>query len=285
MAAKKTKAPTQKRAAGSPGAIANGKKSPTTQSNPKQSAAARKPNAKERTAAKSVAPTKKTLPLALAKNAEKQHAAKLARLVKEGRDDIALIQRRQARITEDFYDIGEALVRLKRPGVAEALGFKGFRDLCQNTLPISATTAEKLVSIVANVRREDAHRLGQEKTLALLELSKATPEADTATSLSRTSRKLASGKQVNLSEASTREIRAAAKEVRDQATSKTRGRTTTADERSHALAVQKKLQQAGFEKVRITAVASKPGQAADVRMEGIPLAAVQAFGRALIKAG
>jgi hypothetical protein len=62
------------------------------------------------------------LPRALAKRVELQVAAKQARLLKEARADLTLIKRRRARIAEDFYDIGEALLRLKRPGIAEALG-------------------------------------------------------------------------------------------------------------------------------------------------------------------
>src|SRR5689334_4307640 len=69
---------------------------------------------------------KKNPPPALARVDAREVAKKQKRLADEARADIALIQRRRQRITEDFYDVGEALLRLKRPGVAASLGYKSF---------------------------------------------------------------------------------------------------------------------------------------------------------------
>ena len=87
---------------------------------------------------------KKKLPAALVKNAEAAAKAKLARVVAEARRDIALIQRRRSEINEAFYDIGEALARLKRPGVYEAMGAKTWKSFCESQLEISVSQAERV---------------------------------------------------------------------------------------------------------------------------------------------
>jgi hypothetical protein len=229
--------------------------------------------------------TKKNLPLALAKRADKQVAAKRERLAKEARADIDLIRRRQERIAEDFYDIGEALVRLKRPGVAAALGRGSFREVCEIDLSMSLTAAEELIAIVTHVARKDALRMGQARARALVGLAKATPELDTATSLQRATRQLPSGKKLEVAKASVRELHAAAKELRaDQPRgARPKGRTTTPEERERAAALQAALRDAGLARARISAVATKPGQEADVRIEGVPMSGLDKLRAALGK--
>src|SRR5262245_41137712 len=116
---------------------------------------------------------------------ERSVAAKRARLAREARADIALVKRRRARIAEDFYDIGEALARLKRPGVPESLGYTTFAELCERELGMSLGKANYLIAVVTHVPRAEAARLGQDRTVALLELADATPEEDTVTELAR----------------------------------------------------------------------------------------------------
>jgi hypothetical protein len=228
---------------------------------------------------------KSGLPAALAKRAATEVAAKRARLAKDGRADVALILRRRERIAEDFYDIGEALIRLKRPGIAEALGRASFRDVCTNDLQMSLTAAESLIAIVSGVARQDALRMGQERALALVTLARATPEADSARLLENTKRKLPSGKHLDVAKASVNELKAAAKELRAAASTgaRSRGRTTTPEERTHAAALQAALHAAGLHGARVSAVATKPGQEADLRIERVPISAVAtlrtAFGK------
>lgn len=228
---------------------------------------------------------KKKLPLALAKRAEKEVAAKRARLAAEGRADLELVRRRQARIAEDFYDIGEALQRLKRDGVAEALGRATFRELCDKDLSMSLTAAEELIAIVTHVPRKDALRMGQARARALIALASATPEADSATTLEKTTRKLPSGKTIDVSKASVRELHAAAKDLRSAGPKATRpkGRTTTAEERGRAATLQAALQTAGLPRARVEAIATKPGQEADVRIQGVPMSALDKLRAALGK--
>ena len=225
------------------------------------------------------------LPAALVKRVEQQVAARRDRLLKEARADIALIRRRQAEITEAFYDVGEALARLKRPGVAEAVGRATFKELCEKDLEMGLTTAERLIAIVTRVPREDALRMGQERAFALVQLADATPEADSATMLEKGARTLPSGKKVDLAKASVREIHTAAKEIRaaKKPTGKPRGRTTTVEERAAASALQSALRGDGFESARVTAVATRPGAGAHARIEGVPLADMRKLGRAIGK--
>lgn len=232
------------------------------------------------------APAKKEkLPAALAKRVETEVAAKQTRLAEEARADIAIIRRRRDQISDAFYDMGEALVRLKRPGVAEALGRSSFREICEKDLAMSVTAASSLVAIVSGVPREDALRLGQERALALVALAKVTPEPDTAAHLARMKPKLPSGKRLDISKASANEIKAAAKELRSAKTpaARPRGRTTTPDERSRAARLEESLRAAGLDRARVIAVATRPGQEADLRIERVPMSATKALRAALAK--
>lgn len=241
---------------------------------------------KKAAAASKAAPPPNKLPAALVKRAEQQVAAKRERLAKEARDDIALIRRRQAEIAEAFYDVGEALVRLKRPDVAQAVGRASFKELCEKDLEMSVATANRLITIVTQVPREDALRMGQQRSLALAELAKATPEADTAVQLDKATRKLPSGKKVDLGKASGNEILAAAKELRTAkpGLGRPKGRTTSEEERSRAASLQAALRAGGFERARVFAVATKAGRPADVRIEAVPIADLPALGRLIAKA-
>ncbi|WP_159396518.1 hypothetical protein [Sorangium cellulosum] len=229
------------------------------------------------------APAKRPLPPALAKNAARSAAMKRARLAEQARADIELIKRRRERIAEDFYDIGEALVRLKRPGVPESLGHKSFGDLCQAELGLSASKAAQLLAIVRSVPREQARSLGQERAAALLALAEATPEDDSTVTLASSVLKLPSGKRVDIATAPTRALREAAKEIRQAhaaADKPRRGLTTTAPERAAALALQRALRDLGLAEAHVAAVA-RHGGGAFVRIERVPLAELDLLRKAL----
>lgn len=231
------------------------------------------------------------VPAALAKRAAQQVAAKQERLRAEGRADVELILRRKARIAEDFYDIGEALLRLKRPGVAEAMGRASFSEICEKDVAISVTVASELVAIVSGLPRKDALRMGQSRALALLSLANATPEPDTAASLEKTVRTLPSGRRLEVSKASANELKAAATELRrakaagsrSAPTKRPKGRTTTPDEQARAAALQTALHAAGLAAARVKAIATKPGQEAHLRIDGIPVDALAKLRAALGK--
>ena len=233
------------------------------------------------------ATTPKKLPAALAEQAEKSALAKKERLADAAKADIALIKRRQAQITESFYDIGEAIVRLKRPDMVKAAGYGSFRELCEKALDMSVATADRLVAIVTHVPREDALRMGQQRALALAMLANATPEADSATILETKTRKLPSGKRIDLAKATTREIEAATKELRAQSSAgkpskkAPRGRTTTAEEKARAASLQKALREGGLARARVVVVATKPGQPADLRIDRVPVNEIAALRKGL----
>jgi hypothetical protein len=238
-------------------------------------------------AAKKPSAASKRLPRALAERAEKNVALKRERLAAEGRADLALIKARRQRIVEDFYDIGEALLRLKRPGVAEALGHKNFAALLRSELDMSLSKAVQLIAVVNAVPRHEARAMGQERAAALLDLSRATPEQDSASALATSVLKLPSGKRVPLAKASTREIREAAKAVRNEQAIKQkprRGVTTTAEERASATALEEALHSLGLKEARVSAVA-KPGGGAHARIERVPIASFRLLAKAIVAMG
>lgn len=229
----------------------------------------------------------KRLPRALAERAEKNAALKRERLAAEARADIALIKARRQRIVEDFYDMGEALLRLKRPGVAEALGHKNFAALLRAELDMSPSKAAQLIAVVNAVPRHEARAMGQERAAALLDLSKATPAEDTAAALATSVLKLPSGKRLPLAKASTRQIREAAKAVRNEQAAQQkprRGVSTTAEERASAMALEKAIHSLGLKEARVSAVA-KPGGGAHVRIERVPLASLKLLAKAIASIG
>jgi len=124
---------------------------------------------------------------------------------------LALVQRRKQHITEDFYDIGEALRELLRKKLYEPLGFASFDDLVRAHDLMSVEQARKLVALVEHMPREEALRLGQEKAYALVAYTLATPEPDVPADLVRADAKLG---DKPLSETSVRDIKAAAAEAR-----------------------------------------------------------------------
>ncbi len=130
---------------------------------------------------------------------------------------LALVQRRKQRITEDFYDIGEALRELLRKELYKALGFASFDELVETHELMGREQARKLITLVEHVPREEALKLGQEKAYALVAYTVATPEADVPAELARTDAKIG-GKP--LSKASVRDIQAAAAEVRKKSPKK-----------------------------------------------------------------
>jgi hypothetical protein len=224
---------------------------------------------------------KKGLPPALAERASKLASKAKERLIAQARADIALIKRRKAEIAEAFYDIGEALVRLKKPGVAAALGYDDFYAMCKAEVGLAATQVDELVDIVRLVKRSDAIKMGQSKAGALARLAEATPARDTAAGIFRGMVKTPSGKAIEGRNASVRAIDAAAKEFRRAKGGARRGRTTTAEERAVAARIEGALRGAGVATAKVTAVATVPGREANLRIEGVPVSQAASLARAL----
>lgn len=124
---------------------------------------------------------------------------------------VALVERRVARIAEDFYEIGEALRELKEKKLYAAMGYRSFEALLVDRSLPSDRQAAKLIQVVSSVARDQALELGLERAFALVRYTEATPEPDTPGYLLASKAKVG-GKPV--AQASVRAIVAATKAVR-----------------------------------------------------------------------
>jgi hypothetical protein len=227
--------------------------------------------------------SKKPVPPALVKNAAKVADRAMKRLAAQARADIALILERKSDIAAAFYDIGEALVRLKRKGVPEALGHRSFEEMCTKEFGLGSSQVEELIDIVTRLKRKDAILMGQSKAAAFVRLAEATPAADTPAGLYRRGVRALSGKAVTRA-SSARAINEASKEFRQAARGgqRGRGRTTTPEERALAARVESALHKAGLKTAKVVAVASVPGREANLRIEGVPISKAAVLARALV---
>lgn len=198
---------------------------------------------------------------AIAKRAAAAAEAKRARLEREGKADVALIGRRLTRIREDFYDVGEALVRLKRPGVAQAMGHATFHALCEAELGLKRDRVDKLVDFVTRVKRELAVELDRERAGGLLAIADATPADDLEAVLAQRTIALPGGARIDLRATPTPELYETAKRVRlaVRGDRKVLGRTTTPAERAAAAELQSVLRATGEANATVEALATRPG--------------------------
>ena len=206
------------------------------------------------------------VPAALARRAEKAADAKIARILAQAKQDIDLIARRRGEITEAFYDIGEALVRLKRREVVAALGCRSFAELCAEHVGISSSQADRLVDIVTNMTRAEAIDVGATKAASLVALARATPEDDTVSDLLRHGARVG-GKQVDVRKASSRQVaRATAAARAARPNGKTDARSVTKDERATCEALEKALRQAGAKDATVQSKRGSHGGRATIEL-------------------
>jgi len=95
----------------------------------------------------------------------------------------ALIRRRLATVVESFYDIGVALTEIAKTKLYGADGHASLEAYLDAEKLLSPSQARKLIDIVKNIPREQALAVGQERAYALIALSRATPEPDSAVEL------------------------------------------------------------------------------------------------------
>jgi hypothetical protein len=127
---------------------------------------------------------------------------------------VALVIRRKQRISEDFYDIGAALIELATAPMYRALGFKTFAQLLER-LELSPSFARRLMSIARELPRKLAVTLGQEKSMALVQLAAVTP--DTAASLANAKLVLPGmAEPIDVAKQSGRAVRRLAAAIRQQ---------------------------------------------------------------------
>jgi len=210
------------------------------------------------------------LPAALAKRAKEAHANKLARLAAVGRGAIARIRERQADVAASMVDIGLALHELRAEGVAEALGRKGFAEVCEVDLELPLTTALNLIALATRVPRAVVTALGPERARAVLELVDATPANDTPEAVLAKPVKLPSGKLLDVRSAGVAEIREAAKAFRaarpGATTKRGRGFSASPEEKKTFAAFAKRLHEHHGE-AAAQLIASRGAKGAKVRIE------------------
>jgi hypothetical protein len=226
------------------------------------------------------ASTKTTkLPAALVKRAEAMAKGKISRIVAAARRDIAFIRSKRGEITAAFYDIGEALLRLKKPEVPRAFGRSSWDAFCSTDLRMSATQAQRLIDIVESMSREEAVALGTStKASSVAELIGATPEDDTVADALR-GKVVVRGRTLDVKNMSAGAIAEEAKKVRTR-TSK-RGRGVSETDRKRVASLAKSLRALGL----TATVALKAGlmnREAKVAILA-PLSELQALGKSLAR--
>ncbi|WP_437310232.1 hypothetical protein [Sorangium sp. So ce388] len=169
---------------------------------------------------------------------------------------LELIERRKARIAEDFYEIGEALRELQRKKLYLALGHASFGEMLKARNLMGLTQAKKLIGVVAALPRDRALALGPEKAYALTRYTAATPEVDTPAWLLDQGATVA-GK--SLEEISVRELAAEAGKVRAQAAGPKRRDPEEQRARSAARAAQAALRKRGAKGATVEAHRAKGG--------------------------
>ncbi len=163
---------------------------------------------------------------------------------------IAQIQKRQARIAEDFYQMGVALEALSRPALYQAAGHKSFKELLSARRLLKPTTAYKLIAVVDHYSKAQAQQIGIEKAYALTRFVAATPAADLAAVLVRENPLIG---RIPLDRISVRDLNLATARVRRAATKPTKDPEAKAARRT-ARELQRTLRAAGARSAKVRAV-------------------------------
>ncbi|MFO0647803.1 MAG: hypothetical protein U0326_16310 [Polyangiales bacterium] len=248
------------------------KRAPTTST--KKTAKPAKKVAK--TAAKTAAadPDLAKLPPALKKRAEAAERVAHDRILRDARAAFDEARAAMEQAARGYYALGRALLSLKRPGYAEALGYEGgHRALCEEGLGLSKSTVDRLTTAVEHLTAAQYATLRPARVEALLGLAAATPADDT--------REILEGKVVTLWEggptldvakASTVALRDAAAEVRDhvarESGKRKRGKTASVEERALAKEAAEKIRAAGSRATAKTR-ATSPGKASVYDLLGL----------------
>lgn len=169
---------------------------------------------------------------------------------------LELIERRKARIAEDFYEIGEALRELQRKKLYLALGHATFGEMLKARGIMGLSQAKKLIGVVAALPRDKALTLGPEKAYALTRYTAATPEVDTPAWLLDQGATIA-GKRVE--EISVRELTAEAGKVREKAAGPKRRDPEEQRARAAARTAQAALRKRGARGATVEARREKGG--------------------------
>lgn len=167
----------------------------------------------------------------LAAHAEAAHAAKLKRLAAEGRAAIRTVRARSVQNSANYYDIGDALRSLARPGVAEAIGRADFAEVCAKDLDLSVVHARRLMDVTARLRREVGETMSIRRAGAIVALVDATPADDTPDDVLAARLTLPDGEVLDVASASTAALVAAATAFRAAGSAPARGLTKSPAEK------------------------------------------------------
>lgn len=159
------------------------------------------------------------------------------------------IEKRKARISDDFYQIGVALKALSAPALYQALGYASFRKLLRERRLLNATTAYKLIAVVDQFPKAQARKIGFEKAYALTRFVAATPAEDLASTLVTENPTIGRTPLANMS---VRQLEAATARI-DRASSRTDDPEAKAARRA-ARTLQRTLRAAGATSAKVKAV-------------------------------
>lgn len=188
------------------------------------------------------------------------------------------IERRKARIVEDFYDIGVALKEIVDKKLYLQAGYASFSDLIDGRKIMGKTQAFKLVSIARAVPREKAIEVGSERAYELVRLTEQTPEPDTVEDVLVTGvRGPKDRKTVDVSKLSSREI---AEKRREIAKAKAKPSDDEREAKRAAREAQASIRKSGM---KASVDARKEGKAW-VAVVTVPLAQLDALAKAAARA-
>ena len=221
----------------------------------------------------------KALPAALVKRAAALSRQKIARIVTEARKDIALIRRKRGDIAAAFYDMGEALARLKRPEVYGAFKKPSWEAFCEGELSMSESQAERLIEIVRTMTREDAIKLGTfSKASSVARLVQATPAHETVAQAIRHG-VVVGKKRIDVKHASVRGIAKATRDVPRKRGN--RGRHVSDEDAALVATLARAIAGLGLD-AHVTAKAGLAGKQARVAID-VAIADLGKLGRVLSK--
>jgi len=191
---------------------------------------------------------------------------------------LEMIERRKARIVEDFYDIGVALKEIVDKKLYLQAGYASFGDLIDARKIMGKTQAFKLVSIARAVPREKAIEVGSERAYELVRLTEETPEPDTVEDVLVTGvRGPKDRKTVDVSKLSSREI---AQKRREIAKAKEKPTDEEREAKRAAREAQASIRKSGM---KASVDARKEGKAW-VAIVTVPLAQLDALAKAAARA-
>ena len=97
---------------------------------------------------------------------------------------VAFVRERMAHIAASFFDVGEALTKLRDKALYAALGHTSF-DALLGDLGFSKAQAYRFIGIAQRMTRQQATELGPRRAVALLRLTSATPGDDSVAEVLR----------------------------------------------------------------------------------------------------